>query len=54
MLTLQTAGLIVSLYHDLRLTKTIRGTTINNINPNCLKQSFTAKAHMLHDNQSWR
>jgi hypothetical protein len=34
------------------VTEAIRGTTINSISLNCLKQSFTAYTHMIYDNHS--
>jgi predicted membrane protein len=34
------------------VTEAIRGTTLNSINLNCLKQSFTFQTHMLYDNHS--
>jgi len=34
------------------VSEVIRGTTINSINLNCLKQSFTFQTHMLYDNHS--
>jgi len=34
------------------VTEAFRGTTINSINLNCLKQSLTVQTHMLYDNHS--